>query len=211
MIVTRTRVGDHICKMSELFYYFSNCWSGYQCTFSRDPLQRSNMFSNDKTVINNGHIVYCTHQTSSWKKTAEPVKIWSCDSNCMRRLQICVFAGSSFSMTGKYSDHAAQEYLSFLLMKRNFAGAVSSSTKVSGECFHVVCLRKLIWIYSFLAAGNFTGQNIRHSLMNNGNSDQTVRVLAVWLMAKTNANYVRMRRFNFDSACAGLSLSPLLS
>ena len=28
---------------------------------------------------------------------------------------------------------------------------------------------------------------------------------------KTNANYVRMRRFNFDSACAGLSLSPLLS
>ena len=28
---------------------------------------------------------------------------------------------------------------------------------------------------------------------------------------KTNANYVRMRRFNFDSACAGLSSSPLLS
>ena len=28
---------------------------------------------------------------------------------------------------------------------------------------------------------------------------------------KKNANYVRMRRFNFDSACAGLSLSPLLS
>ena len=60
MIVTRNHVGDHICKMSELFYYFSNCWSGYQCTFSRDPLQRSNMFSNDKTVINTGHIVYCT-------------------------------------------------------------------------------------------------------------------------------------------------------
>ena len=56
MIVTRTRVGDHICKMSEVFNYFSNCWSGYQCTFSRDPLQRSNMFSNDKTVINTGHI-----------------------------------------------------------------------------------------------------------------------------------------------------------
>ena len=28
---------------------------------------------------------------------------------------------------------------------------------------------------------------------------------------KKNANYVRMRRFNFDSVCAGLSLSPLLS
>ena len=36
----------------------------------------------------------------------------------MRRLQICVFAGSSFSMTGKYSDRAAQEYLIFLMMKR---------------------------------------------------------------------------------------------
>ena len=168
MIITRTRVGDHICKMNELFYYFSNCWSGYQCTFSRDPLQRSNMFSNDITVINTGHIVYCTDQTSR-KKAAEPVKIWSCDSSCMRRLQICVFAGSSFSMTGKYSDR-----------KRNFAGAVSSSTKVSGECFHVVRLRKLIWIYSFLAAGNFTGENIRHSQMNNGNSDQTARVLTVW-------------------------------
>ena len=78
----------------------------------------------------------------------------------MRRLPICVFAGSSFSMTGKYSDRAAQEYLIFLMMKRNFAGTVSSSTKVSGECFHVVLLRKLIRIYSFLAAGNFTGQNI---------------------------------------------------
>ena len=43
-------------------------------------------------------------------------------------------------MTGKYSDGAAQD----LMMKRNFAGAVSSSTKVSGECFHVVRLRKLI-------------------------------------------------------------------
>ena len=179
MIVTRTRVGDHICKMSELFYYFSNCWSGYQCTFSRDPLQRSNMFSNDKTVKNTGHFVYCTDQTSR-KKAAEPVKSWSCDSNCMRRLQICVFAGSSFSMTGKYSDRAAQEYLIFLMTKRNFAGAVSSSTKVSGECFHVVHLRKPIWIYSFLAAGNFTGRNIRHSQMNNGNSDQTALVLAVW-------------------------------
>ena len=179
MIVPRTRVGDHICKMSELFYYFSNCWSGYHCTFSRDPLQRSNMFSNDKTVINTGHIVYCTDQTSR-KKAAEHVKIWSCDSNCMRRLQICVFAGSSFSMTGKYSDRAAQEYLIFIKIKLNFAGAVSASTKVSGECFHVVRLRKLIYIYSFLAAGNFTGQNIRHSLMNNGNSDQTARVLAVW-------------------------------
>ena len=159
MIVTFSRVGDHICKMSELFYYFSNCWSGYQCTFSRDPLQRSNMFSNDKTVINTRHIVYCNDQTSG-KKAAEHVKIWSCDSTCMRRLPICVFAGSSFSMTGKYSDRAAQEYLIFLMMKRNFAGTVSSSTKVSGECFHVVLLRKLIWIYSFLAAGNFTGQNI---------------------------------------------------
>ena len=53
-------------------------------------------------------------------------------------------ARSSFSMTGKYSDGAAQEYFILLMMKRNFAGAVSSSTKVSGECFHVVRLRKLI-------------------------------------------------------------------
>ena len=68
MIVTRTRVGDHICKMSELFYYFSNCWSGYQRTFSRDPLQRSNMFSKDNTVINTGHIVYCNDQTSLKKQ-----------------------------------------------------------------------------------------------------------------------------------------------
>ena len=124
MIVTRTRVGDHICKMSELFYYFNNCWSGYQCTFSRDPPQQLNMFSNDKTVINTGHIVYCTDQTSR-KKAAAPVKILSCYSNCMSRLQICVFAGSSFSMAGKYSDRAAQEYLIFLMMKRNFAVAVS--------------------------------------------------------------------------------------
>ena len=127
MIVTTTRGGDHICKMSELFYYFSNCWSGYLCTFSRDPQQRSNMFSNDKIDINTGYIVYCTDQTSR-KKAAEPVKIGSCDSNCMRRLQICLFAGSSFSMTVKYSDRAGQEYLIFLMMKRNFAGAVSSST-----------------------------------------------------------------------------------
>ena len=28
---------------------------------------------------------------------------------------------------------------------------------------------------------------------------------------KKNANSVRKRRFNFDSACEGLSLSPLLS
>ena len=68
MIVPRTCVGDQICKMSELFNYFSNCWSGYQCTFSRDPLQRSNMFSNDKTVINIGQIVYCTDQTSRKKQ-----------------------------------------------------------------------------------------------------------------------------------------------
>ena len=101
------------------------------------------MFSNDKTVINTGHIVYCNDQTSQ-KKAAEPVKLGSCDSNCMRRLPICVFAGSSFSMTGKHSDRAGQEYLIFLMTKRNFAGAVSSSTKVSGECFHVLLLRKLI-------------------------------------------------------------------
>ena len=63
---------------------------------------------------------------------------------------------------------------------------------------------------SFLAAGNFTGQNIRHSLMNNGNSDQTARAYGM-INGKNNANYVRKRRFNFDSVCAGLSLSPLLS
>ena len=61
----------------------------------------------------------------------------------MRRLPICVFAGSSFSMTGKYSDRAAQEYLIFLMMKRNFAGVVSSSIKVRDECFHVVLLRNI--------------------------------------------------------------------
>ena len=47
----------------------------------------------------------------------------------MHRLQICVFAGISFSMTGKYSDGAAREYLILLMMKRNFAGAVSSSSE----------------------------------------------------------------------------------
>ena len=62
----------------------------------------------------------------------------------MHRLQICVFAGISFSMTGKFSDGAAQEYLILLMMKRNFAGAVSSSTKVSEECYRVVRLGKLI-------------------------------------------------------------------
>ena len=47
-------------------------------------------------------------------------------------------------MTVKYSDCAVKEDLILLMMKRNFAGAVSSSTKVSGECFHAVRLRKLI-------------------------------------------------------------------
>ena len=32
-------------------------------------------------------------------------------------------------MTGKYSDGAAREYLILLMMKRNFAGAVSSSSE----------------------------------------------------------------------------------
>ena len=134
MIVTFSRVGDHICKMSELFYYFSNCWSGYQCTFSRDPLQRSNMFSKDKTVINTGHIVYCNDQTSG-KKAAEHVKIWSCDSTCMRRLPICVFAGSSFSMTGKYSDRAAQEYLIFLTSQVLLAHPLKWAANAFMLCF----------------------------------------------------------------------------
>ena len=178
MNVTRTCVGDHICKMSELFYYFSNCWSGYQCTFSRDPLQRSNMFSNDKTVINTGHIVYCTDQTSR-KKAAEPVKISSCDSNCMRRLQICVFAGSSFSMTGKYSDRAAQEYLIFLVMKRNFAGAVSSSTKSERRMLSCCAFAQADLNIFVSRSWQFYRSKIRLLLMNNGNSDQTARVLAV--------------------------------
>ena len=48
----------------------------------------------------------------------------------------------------------------------------------------------------------------RHSLVN---SDQTVRQACGMNNGKKNANYVRMRRFIFDSACAGLSLSPQLS
>ena len=45
----------------------------------------------------------------------------------------------------------------------------------------------------------------RHSLMNNGNSDQSA--CGMINGKKKNANYVRIRRFNFDSACAGLSVS----
>ena len=44
----------------------------------------------------------------------------------------------------------------------------------------------------------------RHSLMNNGKSDQSACDM---INGKKNANYVRIRRFNFDSACAGLSVS----
>ena len=44
----------------------------------------------------------------------------------------------------------------------------------------------------------------RHSLMNNGNSDQSACGM---INGKKNANYVRIRRFNFGSACAGLSVS----
>ena len=45
----------------------------------------------------------------------------------------------------------------------------------------------------------------RYSLnMNNGNSDQSACGM---INGKKNANYVRIRRFNFDSACAGLSVS----
>ena len=43
----------------------------------------------------------------------------------------------------------------------------------------------------------------RHSLMNNGNSDQGACGM---MNGKKNANYVPIRRFNFDSACAGLSV-----
>ena len=206
MIVTRTRVGDHICKMSELFYYFSNCWSEYHCTFSRDPL---NMFSNDKTVKNTGHIVYCTDQTSR-EKAAEPVKIWNCDSNSMRRLQICIFAGSSFSMTGIYSDRAAQEYLIFLMMKRNIAGAVSSSTKVSGSAFMLcVCASWSEYIrFSQLAILQVKTSDFTNEHRQLGSD--CARACSM-INGKKNANYVRMRRFNFDSAGAGLSLSPLLS
>ena len=57
----------------------------------------------------------------------------------------------------------------------------------------------------------YRSKHQRHSLVNNGSSDQTTRVLAVRIMAKNYVNYVRIRRFIFDSACAGLSLSPLLS
>ena len=45
----------------------------------------------------------------------------------------------------------------------------------------------------------------RHLLMNNGNSDQSACGLING--KKKNVNYVRIRRFNFDSACAGLSVS----
>ena len=46
----------------------------------------------------------------------------------------------------------------------------------------------------------------RHSLMNNGNSDQSACSM-INGKKKKNANYVRIRRFNFDSACTGLSVS----
>ena len=131
--------------MSEVFFFFvifSNCWSEYQCTFSRDSLQRSNVFLNDKTVVNTEHIVYCKDQTS-WKKQQN-----------LSKFEVAIrpaCAGSSFSMNGKYSDHAAQGYLILLkVLMMNVTSqifpdrAVCSFTKVSGECFHVVRLRKLI-------------------------------------------------------------------
>ena len=91
----------------------------------------------------------------------------------MRRLPICVFAGSSFSMTGKYSDRAAQEYLIFLMMKRNFAGAVSSSTKVSGECFHCCAFAQADLNIFVSRSWQFYRSKHRLSQMNNGNSDQS--------------------------------------
>ena len=93
------------------YFFFSNCWSGYQCTFSRDPLQWSNMYLNDKTVIKTEHIVYCNDQTS-WKKGSKTFKILKLQSEyCMHSLQIGDFTASSFSLNSEYSDYDAQEYL----------------------------------------------------------------------------------------------------
>ena len=97
---------------------------------------------------------------------------------------------------------AAQEYLILLMMKRNIAGAVSSSTKVSGECFHVVRLRSSWQFY------RSKHQTFTHEQRQLGSD--CARACDM-INGKKNAYDVRMRRFNFDFACAGLSLSPLLS
>ena len=117
----------------------------------------------------------------------------------MHRLQICVFAGISFSMTGKYSDGAAREYLILLMMKRNFAGAVSSSSErgmLSCCAFAQADLNIFVsrsWQFCRSKHQTFTHEQ-----------RQMIRLRACLRYDKwqKTANYIRMRRFNFDSACA---------
>ena len=100
------------------------------------------MFSNDKTVKHTAltpGILFIATIKHHGKKQQNLSKF-----EAAIRIACAGCRSASSLVTGKYSDRAAQEYLIFLMMKRNFAGAVSSSTKVSGECFHVVFLRKLI-------------------------------------------------------------------
>ena len=95
-------------------------------------------------------------------------------------------------MNGKYSDHAAQD--------------LRSNDEMLSSCAFAQADLNIF----FLAAC----KHQRHSLVNNGNSDLIMRVLAVRIWQKKKyiyANHVRRRRFIFVSPCAGLSLSPLLS
>ena len=81
------------------------------------------------------------------------------------------------------------------------------------KCFHAVRLCKLISIYSFLQLAIL---QVKTSLTFTSEQRQLgsdyARACGMNMAKKKKyANHVRRRRFIFDSACAGLSLSPLLS
>ena len=77
---------------------------------------------------------------------------------------------------------------------------------MSSESFHVVCLRKLIWIYSFLEACNFTGQNITETF-----TSERQQLGSYYARACGMNNGKKCELCAHDFACAGLFLSPLLS
>ena len=97
-------------------------------------------------------------------------------------------------MNGKYSDHAAQD--------------LRSNDEMLSCCAFAQADLNIF----FLAACNFTGQNITDitSEQRQLRSDYA-RACGMNMAKKKFANHVRRRRFIFDSACAGLSLSLLLS
>ena len=98
-------------------------------------------------------------------------------------------------MNGKYSDHAAQDLRS------------------NDEMLSCCAFPQADLNIFFLAACNFTGQNITDISEQRQLGSDYARACGMNMAKKFKkyANYVRRRRFIFDSACAGLSLSSLLS